>query len=117
MTTPNGAYFQNHLPKFSDFPDPSVFEATQFQPNADGHIFLLYPDEIERLARDAGLEVVKLSLFVNPLTAGFIGTEVLLRLLPRAMVDLVERVSTKLPRCLREKFLIQTAALFRIPVS
>ena len=37
MTTPNGAYFKNSLPKFSDCPDPSVHESVQFKPNADGH--------------------------------------------------------------------------------
>ncbi|HEX8679451.1 MAG TPA: methyltransferase domain-containing protein [Chthoniobacterales bacterium] len=117
MTTPNGAYFQNRLPKFSDFPDPSVFESTQFQPNADGHIFLLHRDEIERLARDAGLEVLELSLFTNPLTAGYMKMEALLRVFPRGVVRAVERVSTKLPLPLREKLLIHTAALLRVPTS
>jgi len=56
LTTPNGAYFRNHLPRFSECADPSVFESVQFKPNADGHIFLLWPDEVERLAEqfDAG---------------------------------------------------------------
>jgi 2-polyprenyl-6-hydroxyphenyl methylase/3-demethylubiquinone-9 3-methyltransferase len=115
MTTPNGAYFQNPLPKFSDFPDPSVFESTQFQPNSDGHIFLLHPEEIERLAKEAGLEVVELSLFTNPLTAGYIKTEALLRVLPRAAVDLVERSCAKLPLNIRQKLLVHSAALFRVP--
>src|SRR4051794_8364905 len=57
MTTPNGGYFRNRLPKFSDCPDPSAFESIQFKPNADGHIFLLHVDEIEPLARRAGLVV------------------------------------------------------------
>jgi 2-polyprenyl-6-hydroxyphenyl methylase/3-demethylubiquinone-9 3-methyltransferase len=117
MTTPNGAYFQNRLPKFSDFPDPSVFESAQFQPNADGHIFLLHPDEIEQLARAAGLEVVELSLFTNPLTAGYIKTEALLRVLPRAAIGAAEALGAKLPRRVREKLLIHAAALFRVPAG
>ena len=39
LTTPNGAYFRNHLPRFSEYADPSVFESVQFKLNADGHIF------------------------------------------------------------------------------
>src|SRR5271163_3374633 len=49
MTTPNGAYFQNSLPKFSDCTDPSIYEAVQFKPNSDGHIFLLHPQELKTL--------------------------------------------------------------------
>ena len=44
LTTPNGAYFRNTLPRFSDCVDPTIYEGGQFKPNADGHIFLLHPD-------------------------------------------------------------------------
>ncbi len=30
MTTPNGAYFKNRLPKFSECADPPLFESSQF---------------------------------------------------------------------------------------
>ena len=43
MTTPNGAYFNNNLPRFSDHPDPAIFESEQFKPNSDGHIFCFIP--------------------------------------------------------------------------
>jgi hypothetical protein len=46
MTTPNGLYFKNSLPRFSNCPDPAVFESVQFRPDSDGHIFLLWPDEV-----------------------------------------------------------------------
>lgn len=114
MTTPNGAYFKNQLPKFSDCADPSVFESAQFQPNADGHIFLLHPEEIRNLAEDAGLEVVEQVLFTNPLTTGHLGTERLLRILPRGTIASLEAVTQKLPLVLRRKLLVQTAALFRL---
>lgn len=91
MTTPNGAYFLNKLPRFSDHPDPSVFESKQFRPTADGHIFLLYQDEIERFARDSGLKVVELDFITNPLTTGHVKMERLLRILPRSLVFLLER--------------------------
>src|SRR4051812_2101512 len=34
MSTPNGRYFRNNLPRFSDCPDPSIFESVQFKPNS-----------------------------------------------------------------------------------
>ena len=113
MTTPNGAYFKNELPKFSECADPAAFEAGQFRPNADGHIFLLHPDEIAALAESAGLEVLAQRLFTNPLTTGHVGTERLLRILPRRSVLGLEKFSAALPGTLRRKLLFQTAVLLR----
>ncbi len=113
MTTPNGAYFRNNLPRFSDCADPSVFEAKQFGPNSDAHIFLLHPDEIHLLAGRAGLKVEKLELFTNPLTAGHVKTEGLLRIIPAAIVNGLESASAFLPGALKEKLLVQVAARFR----
>jgi 2-polyprenyl-3-methyl-5-hydroxy-6-metoxy-1,4-benzoquinol methylase len=72
MTTPNGRYFRNGLPRFSDFPDPSVFEAEQFKPDSDGHIFLLWPDEIRRFAQQSGLIIEQQTFFTTPLTNGYL---------------------------------------------
>jgi 2-polyprenyl-6-hydroxyphenyl methylase/3-demethylubiquinone-9 3-methyltransferase len=113
MTTPNGGYFKNRLPKFSECADPAVFEAMQFMPNADGHIFLLHVDEIEPLARRAGLEVEKIVLFTNPLTAGHVKTERLLKILPRRIVEIAESVSRSLPPKLKKKALVQMGVRFR----
>jgi 2-polyprenyl-6-hydroxyphenyl methylase/3-demethylubiquinone-9 3-methyltransferase len=113
MTTPNGGYFKNRLPKFSDCADPSVFESAQFKPNADGHIFLLHSDEIEPLAQRAGLVVEKIALFTNPLTAGHVKTEPLLKILPRGIVQVAESVSRSLPSPLKRKALVQMGVRFR----
>src|SRR5688572_4521430 len=113
MTTPNGGYFRNPLPKFSECADPAAFESVQFKPNADGHIFLLHLDEIEPLATRAGLEVEKIALFTNPLTAGHVKTEPLLKILPRRMVEWAERASRHLPSALKSKALVQIAVRLR----
>jgi 2-polyprenyl-3-methyl-5-hydroxy-6-metoxy-1,4-benzoquinol methylase len=117
MTTPNGAYFKNTLPKFSDCPDLSVYEAVQFKPNSDGHIFLLHPDEIQPLAFRAGLAVEEVALFTNPLTNGHMKMEVLLRALPRSLVNTIETVTRHLPAPMRRKLLFQIAARFRKPTD
>src|SRR6476469_6265340 len=113
MTTPNGGYFKNPLPKFSECDDPTIFESIQFKPNADGHIFLLHVDEIEPLAHRAGLSVEKIVLFTNPLTAGHVKTESLLKLLPRGIVRIAESVSQSLPNALKKKALVQMGVRFR----
>ncbi len=115
MTTPNGAYFRNSLPKFSKCVEPGVFRATQFKPNADGHIFLLHPDEIRQLASRACLEVDEISLFTNPLTNGFLKLGWLLRLLPRIFVDTIEAATQRIPSQIGRQFQIQMGVRFRKP--
>lgn len=115
VTTPNGAYVRHRHPRFSDCPDPSVYESVQFKPDADGHIFLLHPDEFAELAAAAGLEVETVRLFSNPLTAGHLGTERLLRLLPRGCVRACERVTGLLPAALRRRVSSHIAVRFRRP--
>ncbi|QQS15195.1 MAG: methyltransferase domain-containing protein [Rhodospirillales bacterium] len=111
LTTPNGAYFRNRLPRFSDCPDPSMYEAMQFKPDGDGHIFLLHPDEWATLAAKAGLRVERLEFFNNPLSNGHLKTRLLLPLLPRAVVDGVEALSTRVPGRLGARLHIHAAAL------
>ena len=113
MTTPNGAYFRNKLPRFSECADPSRFEAVQFKPDADGHIFLLHPDEVPPLAAKAGLVIDRFDLFTNPLTNGHVKTERLLQVLPRGLVDATERLTQGLPAPLGQRLLVHMGVRFR----
>lgn len=115
LTTPNGRYFHNPLPRFSDCADPTIYEAQQFRPNADGHIFLLHPDEFPKLAEQAGLELQALTFVTNPLSNGHFKTERLLRLLPDGVVQLLERFTRRLPRPLASRILIHTIAQLQRP--
>ena len=117
MTTPNGAYFKNSLPKFSDCANPGAYETAQFKPDAEGHIFLLHPDEIATLAGRARLYVDERKLFTNSLTAGHMKTEKLLGLLPKRCVDTFERATQRLAPAPAEKMLVQMAVRFRKPAA
>jgi 2-polyprenyl-6-hydroxyphenyl methylase/3-demethylubiquinone-9 3-methyltransferase len=117
LTTPNGAFVRNELPRFSDHPDPSAFESVQFRPNADGHIWLLHPDELPPLAAAAGLTLRELRLFETPLTAGWLKTAPLLRVLPTRTVDVLERTGGLVPRPLRERLMTHIAVLLRLEES
>lgn len=114
MTTPNGAYFRNDLPRFSDCQDPSVYDSVQFKPNADGHIFLLHGDEIIRLAREAGLTVSHLSYSTNFLTAGYAGTRRLVSVVPERVLHALERTSsTRLPGAVAQKVNVSMLAVLQ----
>jgi len=113
LTTPNGAYFRNRLPRFSDCRDPSEFEARQFEPDADGHIFLLDPDELERLAHAARLELVRLRLFSTFLTHGWLGTRRLVSYLPETFVRTVDRLAERSPAPIRKKVATDLAVVLQ----
>jgi len=114
MTTPNGGYFRNRLPRFSECPDPSVYEAGQFKPDADGHIFLIHIDELAALAQPAGLQIIDIDLFTNPLTVGQIKLSLLHHVLPRGFIDQIETWSqAKLPPSLALRMLTQMSVCFR----
>ncbi len=97
LTTPNGGYLRNPLPRFSDCENPEKYEELQFKPNADGHIFLLHDDEIARLSNAAGLDLRELHHFANVLTSGHMKLDFLLRLIPKATVEGLEQLTTQLP--------------------
>jgi 2-polyprenyl-6-hydroxyphenyl methylase/3-demethylubiquinone-9 3-methyltransferase len=116
MTTPNGAHFMNKLPRFSACADPSVFEAMQFQPTGDGHVFLLWPDEVEDLGRKAGLEMEVNTVFSTHCANGRHKTEWLLRVLAVSVVDWGEALADKLPAKVRQKLMIHAATRYRKPL-
>ena len=117
MTTPNGAYFRNRLPKFSECSDPTVFETNQFQPDSDGHIFLLHPEEVAPLAASAGLELDHFALMTNPLTSGHMKTRHLLRVVPGEMVKKIESFSSQLPPAWTRRIFTQIVTRFHKPVA
>jgi 2-polyprenyl-6-hydroxyphenyl methylase/3-demethylubiquinone-9 3-methyltransferase len=117
MTTPNGAYFRNKLPRFSDCPDPSVYESVQFKPDSDGHIFLLHTDEVLQLAARAGLLVDELLLFTNSLTNGHMKLNALLRVLPQGLVSSIEAASQRLPPRLAGRLMVHMAVRLRKPAA
>ncbi|MDI9640279.1 methyltransferase domain-containing protein [Oscillatoria amoena NRMC-F 0135] len=115
LTTPNGGYLRNALPRFSDFSNTHQFEAIQFQPNADGHIFLLHLDEVQSLAAQVGLEVEEICLFNNPLTNGYLKLGGLLKILPNSVVQMGEKLTGTLSQALQKKIHTHLIALLQRP--
>jgi 2-polyprenyl-3-methyl-5-hydroxy-6-metoxy-1,4-benzoquinol methylase len=112
ISTPNGGYFRNNLPRFSDCADPSAYEGIQYQPNADGHIFLLDADELLLLAEKAGLSTIELITYGLPSTAGHCKTLLLHRLLPRPVLTTCEWASKYLPSSISRRIHYGIVAVF-----
>jgi 2-polyprenyl-3-methyl-5-hydroxy-6-metoxy-1,4-benzoquinol methylase len=113
MTTPLGSYILNNLPKFSEVDDASKYESEQFKPNSDGHIFLLHADEIRPLADKAGLDIVSMNYYTNPLTNGHLKLGHLLKILPQKWVFALDKLTQKLPKFIGKKIHTNFAVLFQ----
>lgn len=86
ISTPNGNYFRNSLPRFSECADPSIYEELQFRPDSDGHIFLLYEEELREFAASANLTLVDLRYVSNCLISGHVKFRYVLPFLPEGVV-------------------------------
>jgi 2-polyprenyl-3-methyl-5-hydroxy-6-metoxy-1,4-benzoquinol methylase len=116
LTTPNGSYCRSKLPTHSQVKDFAALEARQFKPDADGHLFLYTPKELERLCHEAGFAQVDIALSVTPFLSGHAG----LRFLPShpalAPVYLtLDRWVRKLGPTAREHLCTQLLVTARVP--
>src|SRR5205807_485276 len=80
LTTPNGRYFRNRLPNFSDVGDAGKLEEFQFRPDANGHLFLLTANELAGMAGQAGLTPIDLHYSGSPFVTGHAGFRLLRKL-------------------------------------
>lgn len=103
LTTPNGAYVRNRLPTYTQVRDFAALEARQFQPDADGHLYLLTPAELRALAQHAGLSVQELTLWGTPALTGHMQLARLAS--PRLLRPCwgLERLAQRLPEPLRAR--------------
>ncbi|HLH08996.1 MAG TPA: class I SAM-dependent methyltransferase [Terriglobales bacterium] len=97
ITTPNGAYFRNHLPTYDQVVDRDSLVPLQFQPDADGHLFLITPEEMERVASNAELHVESCEIWGTPFISGESGLRFLRGLLPPSLCLRLEELCGRLP--------------------
>lgn len=113
ITTPNGAFFRNRLPTWSQVEDFTALEKDQFKPDADGHLFLITPEELEQLARSAGYGMERMYVWGAPPLTGNAG---LARLAGRRMTGLAclgESAVQYLPAFLRRRLCTALVGLLR----
>jgi 2-polyprenyl-6-hydroxyphenyl methylase/3-demethylubiquinone-9 3-methyltransferase len=115
ITTPNGAYFRNKLPTHSQIQDFTALEQQQFKPDSDGHLFLITPQEMETLARQAGLKVERLVLWGTPAVTGHARLALLSTPAACWACYQLERLSQSLPLGIKEKACFNFTAILGIP--
>jgi 2-polyprenyl-6-hydroxyphenyl methylase/3-demethylubiquinone-9 3-methyltransferase len=112
LTTPNGSYFRNGLPTYSMIEDFDALELEQFQPDADGHLFLITPNELRSLAHNAGLRSIEIDLFAIPFITGHCGFSIIRYRQLARLCYWFETHSRRLPFWLREKICFSMSAIF-----
>jgi len=77
-STPNGDRFHTGLPNLAAIPNRADLEGRQFQPDADGHLFLLTRSELALIGTSAGLELVEHRYIQSPFITGwpFVGAHI-----------------------------------------
>jgi len=114
LTTPNGSYFRNKLPTYSEVADFDELESLQFMPDADGHLFLLTPQELSDLALSAGLRVERLNAWGTPMLSGHFGLRRLGRVFSSEAAYNIELLTQRLPSAARERICVALSALLRL---
>jgi 2-polyprenyl-6-hydroxyphenyl methylase/3-demethylubiquinone-9 3-methyltransferase len=114
LTTPNGSYFRNKLPTYAEVENLDDLEARQFQPDADGHLFLLTPRELSGLAASAGLFVERLCVWGTPMLSGHAAFRYLAGLPLLRASYLTERLTQFLPAAGRERTCALLSATLRL---
>jgi 2-polyprenyl-6-hydroxyphenyl methylase/3-demethylubiquinone-9 3-methyltransferase len=113
LTTPNGAYFRNKLPTFSEVKDFEELEGKQFKPDADGHLFLFTPNELAELAKSVGWAVEHLSVWGTPILNGHVLFRVLANRSLMKIAYGVEHLTQHLPLSERKYICFAMSAILR----
>jgi 2-polyprenyl-3-methyl-5-hydroxy-6-metoxy-1,4-benzoquinol methylase/glycosyltransferase involved in cell wall biosynthesis len=114
LTTPNGSYFRNKLPTYSEVQDFTELETRQFMPDADGHLFLLTPRELCELAASVGLVVERLSVWGTPLLTGHVGFRYLAGRFLAKPAYWTELMAQRLPSAARARMCAALTATLRL---
>lgn len=91
--------------------DFSVLESQEFKPDADGHLFLITPEEMVDLAGRAGLKVERLSLWGTPFITGHAGISRLGSNFACRPCHSLERMTQLLPFAMKARFCFSLSAI------
>lgn len=97
VTTPNGDRLFTGMPTLSQVTDRPSLAAKQFQPDADGHLYLLTRHELEQEARKNGLTVAGHSYYATPWITGRMKLRFFIRWLPMRLTAFLDNLFLSIP--------------------
>lgn len=97
VTTPNGLYVKNALPKFSDLQPVEEYLHLQNSADSDGHFYAYVPDELVAVLRSAGFRDVGVQCYETPWISGHMKFRYLHRLLPFRVLKSLDTGTLSIP--------------------
>ncbi len=97
LTTPNGERLLTRMPTLFQVKDRSSLVANQFQPDADGHLYLLTRHELATEAQKAGLNVVHHRYFGTPWLTGRMKFRFVVKFLPLGLANYIDKIFLMAP--------------------
>ncbi|MDH5378194.1 MAG: methyltransferase domain-containing protein, partial [Gammaproteobacteria bacterium] len=97
MTTPNGKYFKNSQPSYTELGNPKDWEHMQFTADGDGHFFAYTPEELRDIFEKSGLKNIIVRSYETPWISGHIKFRYLHMVLPYCLLKWLDRFSKRLP--------------------
>lgn len=97
VTTPNGEYIKNDLPRFSELGDSAKHEDRQFTADGDGHFFAYSAAELVQVFEGSGLKRLTVRYFETPFISGHMKVRYLHTMVPLSILGFCDRLALYLP--------------------
>lgn len=97
VTTPNGSRLFSPLPTLSKIKNRDLNESRQFQPDGDGHLYLLTKSELLEEGKKASLRFVKHKFYASPWVTGRLKFRLFVRFLPVALANFLDFIFIHTP--------------------
>lgn len=97
VTTPNGRYLRNSLPKFSDLQPIENYLHLEHSADGDGHFFAYDPAELRDIFVSAGFDDVVVRCLGTPWITGHMRIRHLHRLLNRSLLKALNAMLERVP--------------------
>ena len=94
LTTPNGDRLFKKMPTFLQIKDRLSLVSKQFQPDADGHLYVFTRRELITEIKKAGLRVIQHEYFGTPFITGGMKLRFLIKYLPIRFTNFMEKMLT-----------------------
>jgi 2-polyprenyl-3-methyl-5-hydroxy-6-metoxy-1,4-benzoquinol methylase len=92
VTTPNGSFLRSKLPTASQIDDWNALEQYQYQPDADGHLFLFTKQELKHYLKEEGYKVVAHSFYNTFCITGSMKFRLMGRWIPVRLRRVLDRI-------------------------
>lgn len=97
ITTPNGEYFINKLPSFTELGDTKKWEDKQFTADGDGHFFAYRVNELVNIFKNNDFICIEPKVFETPIISGHLKFRFLHKFIPYRCLKILDQILLNIP--------------------